>query len=47
MNISLILVEYVSHPAVFLKHTTTIFALSHHYFLNRELRVIVDQVQTK
>ena len=28
-----------------LKHTTTLFALSDHYILSREWRVIVDQVQ--
>ena len=27
-----------------LKHTTTLFALSDHYILSREWRVIVDQV---
>ena len=29
-----------------LKHTTTLFALSDHYILSREWRVIVDQAQT-
>ena len=29
-----------------LKHTTTSFALTDHYILSREWRVIVDQVQT-
>ena len=29
-----------------LKHTATLFALSDHYILSREWRVIVDQVQT-
>ena len=29
-----------------LKHTTTLLALSDHYILSREWRVIVDQVQT-
>ena len=29
-----------------LKHTTTLFALSNHYILSREWRVIVHQVQT-
>ena len=29
-----------------LKHTTTLFALTGHYILSWEWRVIVDQVQT-
>ena len=29
-----------------LKHTTTLFALSDHYILSQEWRVIVDNVQT-
>ena len=29
---------------IFLKHTTTLFALSDHYILSREWRVIVDQL---
>ena len=30
-----------------LKHTTKLFALSDHYILSREWRVIVDQIQNK
>ena len=33
-------------PKLVLKRTTTLFALSDHYILSREWRVIVDQVQT-
>ena len=29
-----------------IKHTTALFALSEHYILSREWRVIVNQVQT-
>ena len=32
--------------AMLLKHTTTLYSLSNHYFPSREWRVIVDLVQT-
>ena len=46
---SVLICDNMLNPAIKeyteLKHTTTLFALSDHYILSREWRVIVDQLQ--
>ena len=37
---------HIIRQIILLKRTTTLFALSDHYILSREWRIIVDQVQT-